>query len=106
LAPPAPAGAPAVTDLAALVAAFKGSGAALACLCGSDEAYGREAAAAAQALTAAGAAHLYYAGRPTREAELKAAGIGTFIQAGCDAVAVLRAAHEQIGARPAAAKAL
>jgi methylmalonyl-CoA mutase len=106
LAPRAPAGAPAVTDLAALVAAFKGSGAALACLCGSDEAYGREAAAAAQALTAAGAAHLYYAGRPTREAELKAAGIGTFIQAGCDAVAVLRAAHEQIGARPAAAKAL
>jgi methylmalonyl-CoA mutase len=103
---PEPAGAPAATDLAALVAAFKGSGAALACLCGSDETYGREAAAAAQALTAAGVAHLYYAGRPSREAELAAAGIGTFIHAGCDAVAVLRAAHEQIGARPAAAKAV
>jgi methylmalonyl-CoA mutase len=106
LAPPSPAGAPAATDLAALVAAFKGSGAALACLCGSDDAYGREAIAAVEALTAAGAAHLYYAGRPSREAELAAAGIGTFIHAGCDAVAVLRAAHEQIGTRPAAAKAV
>ncbi len=105
-APPSPAGTPAATDLAALVAAFKGSGAALACLCGSDDAYAREAVAAAEALTAAGAARLYYAGHPSREAELAAAGIGAFIHAGCDAVAVLRAAHEQIGTRPAAPKAL
>jgi methylmalonyl-CoA mutase len=105
LAPPSPAGPPA-TDLAALVAAFKASGAALACLCGSDDAYGREAVAAARALTAAGAAHLCYAGRPSREAELAAAGIGTFIHAGCDAVAVLRTAHEQIGTGPPAAKAV
>ena len=105
-APPVPAGAPAATDLAALVAAFKGSGATLACLCGSDEAYGREAVATAQALTAAGAAHIYLrVARPGSRSSRPPA-IGTFIHAGCDAVAVLRTAHEQIGTRLAAAKAL
>jgi methylmalonyl-CoA mutase len=84
------------TDLAALVAAFKDAGTELACLCGSDETYGREAAAAANALIAAGASHLYAAGRPVRETELTAAGIETFIYAGCDALAVLQAAQEQI----------
>jgi methylmalonyl-CoA mutase len=96
---PAPSGAQIKTDLAALVAAFKGAGATLACLCGCDETYAREAVAAAEALTAAGALRLYYAGRPTREAELAAAGIQTFIYAGCDAVAVLQAAQQQIAAR-------
>jgi methylmalonyl-CoA mutase len=87
------------TDLAALVAAFKGAGTALACLCGSEEAYGREAVAAAKALIEAGASHLYYAGRPAREAELTAAGIGTFIFAGCNALTVLQAAQAQITSR-------
>jgi methylmalonyl-CoA mutase len=87
------------TDLAALVAAFRGSGAKLACLCASDEVYAREAVAAANALTAAGAAHLYCAGRAATE--LAAAGIGTFIHAGCDALAVLQAAQEQIASRRA-----
>jgi methylmalonyl-CoA mutase len=95
-APPSPPGAEARTDFAALVAAFKNSGAALACLCASDEVYAREAIAAANALTEAGAAHLYYAGRPAKEAELAAAGIGTFIHAGCNALTVLQAAQEQI----------
>ena len=57
------------TDLAALVAAFKSAGAQLACLCASDEVYAREAIAAAEALTAAGARQLYYAGRPAADAE-------------------------------------
>jgi methylmalonyl-CoA mutase len=96
---PLPAG-ESKTDLAALVAAFNSAGAALVCLCGSDEVYAREAIAAAQALTQAGARHLYYAGRPAREAELAAAGITTFIYAGCNAIAVLRAAHEQITSPP------
>jgi methylmalonyl-CoA mutase len=79
---------------AALVAAFKASGAALACLCGSDSAYGSEAAAAAVALTAAGARHIYLAGRPgEREAAYRSAGIGTFIYGGCEALTVLQAAH-------------
>jgi methylmalonyl-CoA mutase len=87
------------TDLAALVAAFEGAGTELACLCAGDEVYAREAVAAAGALTQAGARHLYCAGRPAREQELAAAGIGTFIHAGCNAVAVLQAAQEQIASR-------
>ena len=56
-------------DQAAMVAAFKASGAKLACLCSSDAVYAEQAAAAAKALTAAGAT-VHLAGRPgEREAE-------------------------------------
>jgi methylmalonyl-CoA mutase len=95
-----PAVAAGETDLAALVAAYKNAGAALVCLCGSDETYGREAVTAVKALTQAGASNLYYAGRPAQEADLAAAGIATFIYAGCNALAVLQAAQEQITSRP------
>ena len=47
-----------------MIAAFKASGARLACLCSSDEVYAREAADAAKALRPAGATHIYLAGRP------------------------------------------
>lgn len=81
------------TDFAALVAAFKGSGASRACLCGSDTIYARDAVAAARALTAAGARHLYLAGRPgEHEAALRTAGVNDFIYAGGDVLATLRAA--------------
>jgi methylmalonyl-CoA mutase len=77
------------TDLAALVEAFTASSARLACLCGSDATYAAEGAAAAQALTAAGAT-VWLAGRPGElEAALNEAGVGSFIYAGCDAVAML-----------------
>jgi methylmalonyl-CoA mutase len=89
---PAPRGG-AQTDLAALSAAFKSAGTKLACLCASNEVYGREGGRAAKALLEAGAVHLYAIGRP---GEL--AGIATFIEAGCDAPAILRAAQEQIAA--------
>ncbi len=80
---------------AEMVAAFKISGAKLACLCSSDEVYAREAAEAANALAAAGARHIYLAGQPReQEAALKAAGIGMFIFSGCDALATLHAAHD------------
>lgn len=82
------------SDLAALVAAFKASSSKLACLCAADEVYAREGADAAKALVAAGASHIYAIGRPTRE--LEAAGVATFIEAGCDALAILRAAQERI----------
>ena len=60
------------TDPAALAAAFKASGAALACLCSSDKVYAGQAAAAAKALQAAGAKHIYLAGRPgEQEAALR-----------------------------------
>jgi methylmalonyl-CoA mutase len=78
-----------------MIVAFRASGAGIACLCASDEVYATQAEGAAQALCAAGAAHIYLAGRPGElEAALRAAGVGTFIYAGCDAVAVLTAACE------------
>jgi methylmalonyl-CoA mutase len=83
-----------------MVAAFETSGAKLACLCSSDKVYAREAVAAAKALAQAGASPIYYAGRPAQlEAALAEAGVGTFIHAGCDALAVLQAAQEQIDPR-------
>ena len=81
-----------------MAAAFKISGAALACLCSSDDIYAGEAEAAAKTLRAAGAKHIYLAGRPgDREATLAAAGIGGFIYVGCDMVATLKAAHGVLG---------
>jgi methylmalonyl-CoA mutase len=81
-----------------MVAAFKASGAKLACLCSSDKAYEAEAVDAAKALTAAGASRIYLAGRPGElEAALKAAGVQDFIYVGCDVVATLRAAQRQLG---------
>jgi methylmalonyl-CoA mutase len=80
----------------AMAAAFKASGAELACLCSSDEVYAKEAVATATAL--ASAAHIYLAGRPRElQAALKAAGVGTFIFAGCDALEILTAAYDILG---------
>jgi methylmalonyl-CoA mutase len=79
-----------------MVAAFKGSGARLACLCASDAVYASEAVAAAHALAAAGA-RLALAGRPgEQEQALRSAGIEAFIFAGCDMLAALRKAHGAI----------
>jgi methylmalonyl-CoA mutase len=76
-----------------VIAAFKASGAKLACLCSSDAGYAREGADAAKALQSAGAKHIYMAGRHKDEAALKSAGVGRFIFAGCDALAVLTEAQ-------------
>jgi methylmalonyl-CoA mutase len=82
------------TDPAALAAAFRACGAALACLCSSDKIYAGQAAAAAKALQAAGAKHIYLAGRPgEQEAALRAAGVDDFIFAGGDALATLQEAY-------------
>ena len=76
-----------------LAAAFEASGAALACLCSSDKIYAQQAAAAAKALQAAGAKHIYLAGRPgEQEAALRAAGVNDFVFAGGDALAALQEA--------------
>ncbi|GGH13630.1 methylmalonyl-CoA mutase [Alsobacter metallidurans] len=86
------------TDLDALAAAFRASGAPLACLCASDDIYGREAAEAARALAGAGARRVYLAGRPGEmEAALAAAGVGGFVFAGMDVVAALRDAQAALG---------
>jgi methylmalonyl-CoA mutase len=81
-----------------LAAAFEASGAALACLCGSDKTYDSEAEAAAAALKAQGARRVYLAGRPgAKEATLRAAGVQTFIHEGCDVLATLQAAYDILG---------
>jgi methylmalonyl-CoA mutase len=82
------------TDAEALAAAFTASGAALACLCSSDNVYAAQAAAAARALQAAGARHIYLAGRPGgQEAALRAAGVNDFVFAGGDALTVLQSVY-------------
>jgi len=81
-----------------LPAAFTAAGASLTCLCSSDKLYEREAVAAARALKAAGAKHIYLAGRPAdRENELRAAGVQTFVYEGCDALATLNNAYAILG---------
>jgi methylmalonyl-CoA mutase len=83
-------------DISAMAAAFKASGASLACLCASDTLYA-EASPAAEALVRTGAKRLYLAGRPKETAGLAKAGVNAFIFTGCDALATLRAAHDILG---------
>jgi len=81
------------TDLDALTGAFRSSGAKLACLCGTDDAYANEGAAAAEALVKAGAT-VWLAGRPGEsEAALNQAGVTSFIFMGCDVVETLERAQ-------------
>jgi methylmalonyl-CoA mutase len=88
-------------DPAALVAAFKASGAQLVCLCSSDKVYAEHAAAAAKALHVAGVRHIYLAGRPgEHEAALRAAGVQDFIFAGGDALATLTGAWQRLEQQP------
>lgn len=82
---------------AELAEAFRASGADIACVCSSDKVYTGKAADAAKALQAAGARHIYLAGRPgEQEAVLRGAGIGDFVFAGGDALAVLRDAYTRM----------
>jgi methylmalonyl-CoA mutase len=82
------------TDPAVLAAVFRTSGAALACLCSQDKVYAGQAAAAAKALQAAGAKHIYLVGRAgEQEAALRAAGVSDFVFAGGDALTVLQEAY-------------
>jgi len=76
---------------------FKESGAKLACLCSSDKVYEREAEAAAKALREAGAKLIYLAGRPgPKQAAFEQAGIGSFLHQGCDTLAILNDAYDEI----------
>jgi methylmalonyl-CoA mutase len=81
-------------DLSEMIAAFKASGARLACLCSSDKVYATQAESASAALKQAGAV-VHLAGRPgDHETAWNRAGVTTYIYAGCDVLATLRAAHE------------
>ncbi|MGK5626952.1 methylmalonyl-CoA mutase family protein [Streptomyces sp. URMC 123] len=89
---------PVTVDAATAGEAFTRSGATVACLCSSDALYAEQAEAVAAALKAAGARRVYLAGRPgeRREAYLRA-GVDEFVAAGCDAVAVLTSALDDMG---------
>ena len=77
-------------DPDAMVAAYRHSGARLACLCSSDEVYREQATAAASRLVEAGCRRLFLAGRPgDLEPALREAGVDTFVYLGCDVAAIL-----------------
>jgi methylmalonyl-CoA mutase len=84
-------------DTNEMLAAFKKSGAKLACLCSSDKVYEILAADAAKALSAAGAI-VQLAGWPgDNGAKWRTAGVESFIFVGCDVLSTLRAAHDKLG---------
>ena len=77
----------------AMVAAFKSSGAKLACLCSSDKVYASEGVDAAKALKAAGAGKIYFAGKPSElESALRQAGVDDFVYQGRDIISLLHSA--------------
>lgn len=76
----------------ALAQAFAESGAALVCLCSSDDFYAAKGAEALKALKDKGAKYIALAGRPADEAAMRAAGATDFVYAGCDAVSELKRA--------------
>jgi methylmalonyl-CoA mutase len=69
------------------------AGTTVACICGTDKDYTESAAALAAELTAAGASHVWLAGKP----DLAVDGVDGYVYAGCDALDVLRTVHEQVG---------
>ncbi|MHB2209612.1 methylmalonyl-CoA mutase family protein [Methylobacterium sp. CM6257] len=81
------------TNADSLAAAFRDSGAALACICSTDAIYAERAVESAEALARAGAGTIYLAGRPADLIEpLKQAGVHAFLHVGCDLLALLNAA--------------
>ena len=85
------------TDPAAVTAAYRASGAQIVCLCSSDKVYAEAAVPAARALQAAGARHIYLTGRGgEQEAQLREAGIGSFVFAGGDALKTLEDAYAHL----------
>ena len=75
------------------VAAFRASGASLACLCGTDDAYADQANDVAAGLAEAGAKAVLLAGKPAESYR----GITGFAFTGCDALAVLTSAIDTLG---------
>lgn len=71
---------------------FEDSGATEVCLCSSDALYEEQAADTARALRAAGAGHVFLAGRPGQYP-----GVDGYVFAGCDTVTVLSTALDRMG---------
>jgi methylmalonyl-CoA mutase len=79
-------------------AAFAASGAAVACLCSSDQVYAVLGEATAGALRQAGAKQVLLARE--QEAALKTAGVDTFLFADGNAIATLTSLHKALGIEP------
>lgn len=78
------------------------AGAAVACICSSDDRYAEDAARVATALKAAGVRRVLLAGRPGEHREAwDAAGVDCYVHLGVDVLDVLRSTHEQLGVAPA-----
>ncbi|NKQ58250.1 methylmalonyl-CoA mutase small subunit [Amycolatopsis sp. K13G38] len=77
------------------VAAFRESGASVACLCGSDSVYAEQADDVAAGLREAGAKAVLLAGKPADSYR----GISGFAFTGCDALAVLTDVLETLGVK-------
>lgn len=87
-------------DAEACAQAFRASGARIAILCGADAQYQEHAESFAKALKAAGVETLFLAGNPGEHRETyQAAGIDSFISAGCDVLSILRSALSGLGVR-------
>jgi methylmalonyl-CoA mutase len=81
---------PGTTTASEVADAFRASGAAVACIVGSNDRYEVEAADVARALASAGPRRLYLAGDPgPLRATLEGAGVDDYVVAGGDAVATL-----------------
>lgn len=94
-------GGEAMDSLEDLIEAFKASDARIACLVSSDSVYQDQAVDAAKAFKAAGAEHLYLAGKPgDLEADLRAAGVDTYIYAGGNLLELLQELHSRLGMAP------
>ena len=75
------------------VVGFADAGTTVACICGTDKDYAADAAGLAKELKAAGATQVWLAGKPDPGVD----GVDGYVFAGCDALAVLRTVHEQLG---------
>jgi methylmalonyl-CoA mutase len=75
------------------VSGFADAGTTVACICGTDKDYAAEAAGLVRELKAAGATQVWLAGKP----DLAVDGVDGYVFTGCDALSVLRTAHEQLG---------
>jgi methylmalonyl-CoA mutase len=78
-------------DLAAELKSYETT---VACLCGTDDAYGTSAASVAEALRRAGATHVMLAGQAKAAPEAK---IDTFIYRGCDAARIQEQTLTELG---------
>jgi len=85
------------TSVEDAVAAYRGSGAKIAVMCGADQQYIEMGVTIARTVKQAGCIRLYVAGKPENIEDLEAAGVDEIIYMGCDVVASLKRAYEALG---------